>query len=247
MQSAGDLEPPMPRIKFSDFLLYLPTLLTGAKLTVLLSLATFAVSVVLALLVALGRLSRFRPLRIPLIAYVEFIRGTPGLVQIYYIFYVLPFWGVTLSAVVAGVVGLSLNYGAYLSEVFRSGIQAVPPTQREAATTIGLSYWQSLRFVILPQAFRTVLPPTANYFLSLFKDTSLLSVITIKELMFSGLLLESTTFNAFVIFTEIALIYFVMCYPIALLAGYLESRMRRRRRGTWARALRGILPTITRT
>ena len=90
----------------------------------------------------------------------------------------------------AGILGLSLNYGAYLSEVFRGGIQSVPPTQREAATTIGLSYAQTLRFVILPQAFRTVLPPTANYFLSLFKDTSLLSVITIKELMFSGLLLE---------------------------------------------------------
>ncbi len=131
------------------------------------------------------------------------------------------------------------------SEVFRGGIQSVPPTQREAATTIGLSYAQKLRFVILPQAFRTVLPPTANYFLSLFKDTSLLSVITIKELMFSGLLLESTTFNAFVIFTEIAIIYFVMCYPIAVLAGYLEYRMRRGRRVRWGLTLRRILPALT--
>ncbi len=235
----------MPHVEFRDFVLYLPTLLNGAKLTVLLSLIIFGVSIVLALLVALGRLSRFPLLRIPLAAYVEFTRGTPGLVQIYYIFYVLPFWGVTLDAVAAGILGLSLNYGAYLSEVFRGGIQSVPPTQREAATTIGLSYAQTLRFVILPQAFRTVLPPTANYFLSLFKDTSLLSVITIKELMFSGLLLESTTFNAFVIFTEIAIIYFVMCYPIAVLAGYLEYRMRRGRRVRWGGALRRILPAVT--
>src|SRR5262245_49766878 len=178
----------MPHVRLEDFLLYLPTLLAGAKLTILLSLATFCVAIVIALLVALGRLSRFRALRVALTAYVEFIRCTPGLVQIYYIFYVLPVWGLTLDAALAGIVGLSLNYGAYLSEVFRGGIKSVPPTQREAATTIGLTYLQTLRFVILPQALRNVLPPTVNYFLSLFKDTSLLSVITIQELTFSGML-----------------------------------------------------------
>src|SRR5579872_5068883 len=133
----------MPQIRLSDFILYLPTLLAGARLTILLSLATFCVATVIALLVALGRLSRFRILRILLTGYVEFIRGTPGLVQIYYIFYVLPFWGLTLNAALAGILGLSLNYGAYLSEVFRSGIRSVPPTQKEAATTIGLSHIQT--------------------------------------------------------------------------------------------------------
>lgn len=234
----------MPAVKFVDFVAYLPTLLAGAKLTVLLSLITFSVSTVLALLVALGRLSRFRSLRIPLVAYVELVRGTPGLVQIYYIFYVLPFWGVTLGAITAGVIGLSLNYGAYLSEVFRSGIQSVPATQREAAFSLGLSYTQALRLVILPQAFRIVLPPTANYFLSLVKDTSLLSVITIKELMFSGLLLESTTFNAFVIFTEIAMIYFIICYPLALLAGYLERRLTQETRKSWRSGFWRSLPAF---
>jgi His/Glu/Gln/Arg/opine family amino acid ABC transporter permease subunit len=237
----------MPTIKTGDFLLYLPTLLAGAKLTILLSLATICIAIVIALLVALGRLSRYRILRILLTGYVEFIRGTPGLVQIYYIFYVLPFWGLTLNAALAGVLGLSLNYGAYLSEVFRSGINSVPPTQREAAITIGLSHLQMLRFVILPQAFRNVLPPTVNYFLSLFKDTSLLSVITIQELTFSGLLLISTTFNSFVILTEIAIIYFAMCYPIALLATYLEYRLHRRRRPRgWWTAWRRMMPGLTR-
>lgn len=236
----------MPEVKLSDFLLYLPTLLVGARLTILLSLATFVVAVVIALLVALGRLSRFRPLRIVLTAYVEFIRGTPGLVQIYYIFYVLPFWGLTLDAAIAGIAGLGLNYGAYLSEVFRGGIKSVPPTQREAATTIGLTYIQTLRFVILPQALRNVLPATVNYFLSLFKDTSLLSIITIRELTFSGLLLISTTFNSFVILTEIAIIYFVMCYPIALLATYLENRLHGRRRGAGRKSLwRRLMPGLT--
>jgi His/Glu/Gln/Arg/opine family amino acid ABC transporter permease subunit len=237
----------MPQIRLSDFILYLPTLLAGARLTILLSLATFCVATVIGLLVALGRLSRFRILRILLTVYVEFIRGTPGLVQIYYIFYVLPFWGLTLNAALAGILGLSLNYGAYLSEVFRGGINSVPPTQKEAAATIGLSYFQTLRFVILPQAFRNVLPPTVNYFLSLFKDTSLLSVITIQELTFSGLLLISTTFNSFVILTEIAIIYFVMCYPIALLSTYLEYRLHRRlRKPGWRVMWRRMTPGLTR-
>jgi His/Glu/Gln/Arg/opine family amino acid ABC transporter permease subunit len=237
----------VPQVRLSDFILYLPTLLAGARLTILLSLVTFCVAIVIALLVALGRLSRYRILRIVLTVYVEFIRGTPGLVQIYYIFYVLPFWGLTLNAALAGILGLSLNYGAYLSEVFRGGIRSVPPTQREAATTIGLSYFQTLRFVILPQAFRNVLPPTVNYFLSLFKDTSLLSVITIQELTFSGLLLISTTFNSFVILTEIAIIYFLMCYPIALLSTYLEYRLHRRsRKPGWRVMWRRMMPGLTR-
>ena len=146
----------MPILPIEDFIFFLPTLLEGAKLTVFLTLVIFVLAVVLGLLVALGRLSRYRLIRIPLTAYVELIRSTPGLVQIYYIFYVLPFFGFTMDAIPAGIAGLSLNYAAYLSEVFRSGIQSVPVTQREAATTIGLSHFQALRFVILPQAVRNV-------------------------------------------------------------------------------------------
>ena len=236
----------MTEVTLEDFLAYLPELLQGAKLTVLLTVAVFAISVVLGLLVALGRLSSYRIIRIPLTAYVEFVRATPGLVQIYYIFYVFPFWGLTLDAITAGIVGLSLNYAAYLSEVFRGGIQAVPLTQREAAVTIGLNYTQTLRFVVLPQAVRLVLPSVANYLLSLFKDTSLLSAITIQELLFSGLLIASTTYNHFVIFTEIAIIYFLICYPVALLAGFLEGAMKSRRRGLhWRSALRRTLPGLT--
>lgn len=236
----------MQNVTLQDFFDYLPELLNGAKLTILLTLAIFAISVVLGLLVALGRMSPYRAVRVPLSIYVEFIRATPGLVQIYYIFYVFPFWGLTLEAITAGVVGLSLNYAAYLSEVFRSGIQSVAPTQREAASTLGLSYVQTLRFVILPQAMRVAMPPLVNYLLSLFKDTSLLSVITIQELLFTGLLIASTTYNHFVIFTEIAIIYFLICYPVALFASWLENAMKRRRGFSWRGALKRTIPSLSR-
>jgi polar amino acid transport system permease protein len=239
----------MPAFPIEDFIAFLPALLKGAQLTVLLTFAIFVLAVVLGLLVALGRLSHYRLVRMPLTVYVEFIRSTPGLVQIYYIFYVLPFFGFTLDAIPAGIAGLSLNYAAYLSEVFRSGIQSVPVTQREAATTIGLSKFQALRFVILPQAVRAVLPPIVNYLLMLFKDTSLLSVITIQELLFSGLLLAATTFKHHIILTEIAIIYFVICYPFALLATYLENRLKSRRKPllrSWNDAIRRVVPSVTR-
>ena len=239
----------MPALPLEDFIFFLPTLWKGAKLTIFLTIVIFVLAVLLGLLVALGRLSRFRVIRIPLTVYVELVRSTPGLVQIYYIFYVLPYFGLTMDAIPAGIAGLSLNYAAYLSEVFRSGIQSVPVTQREAATTIGLSQFQTLRFVVLPQAVRTVLPPIVNYLLMLFKDTSLLSVITIQELLFSGLLLAATTFKHHIILTEIAIIYFVICYPVALLATFLENRLKSKRKPmlrSWTESLRRALPGLTR-
>lgn len=216
----------MPVIHWSDIVEFLPELLGGARWTIVLTLVIMAISMVAALFVALARLSRFPFLRIPMIAYVEFTRSTPALVQLYYIFYVLPFFGLTLPAVIAGIVGMSINYTAYLSEVYRAAITAVPRTQIEAAESLGLSYWQSRRLVILPQAARVALPPTVNYLLGLFKDTSLLSLITIKELMFAGILLGATTFKYFTILTEVAIIYFIICYPVALLSIWVERRMK---------------------
>lgn len=216
----------MPVIRWSDVVEFLPELLGGARWTIALTLVIMSVSMVAALLVALARLSRFPALRIPMAAYVEFIRSTPALEQLYYIFYVMPFFGVTFPAVIAGIVGMSINYTAYLSEVYRAAVSAVPRTQVEAAESLGLSYWQSRRLVILPQAARVALPPTVNYLLGLFKDTSLLSLITIKELMFAGILFGATTFKYFTILTEVAIIYFIICYPVALLSTWLGRRMK---------------------
>ncbi len=215
-----------PVIRWVDLMEFLPTLLKGAKYTIILTFVIMTISIIAAVFVALARISRFRILRVPMIAYVEFIRGTPALMQLYYIFYVFPFLGVTLPAIAAGIIGMSINYTAYLSEVYRAGINSVPKTQTEAAESLGLSYWQTMRLVILPQAARVSLPPTVNYLLGLFKDTSLLSVITIQELMFSGILLGATTYKYLTIFTEVAVLYFIICYPWALLATWVERKMK---------------------
>ncbi len=216
----------VPVIRWVDVVAFLPPLLKGARYTIVLTFVIMAISIVAAVFVALARISRFRILRVPMIAYVEFIRGTPALMQLYYIFYVFPFFGLTLPAIVAGIIGMSINYTAYLSEVYRAGINSVPKTQTEAAECLGLSYWQSMRLVILPQAARVVLPPTVNYLLGLFKDTSLLSLITIQELMFTGILLGATTYKYLTIFTEVAVLYFIICYPWALLATWVERKMK---------------------
>jgi polar amino acid transport system permease protein len=216
----------VPVIRWVDLMQFLPDLLKGARYTVVLTFVIMAISIVAAIFVALARMSRFRLLRLPMIAYVEFIRGTPGLMQLYYIFYVFPFFGLTLPAIAAGIIGMSINYTAYLSEVYRAGITSVPKTQMEAAESLGMSYWQAMRLVILPQAARVVLPPTVNYLLGLFKDTSLLSVITIQELMFTGILLGATTYKYLTIFTEVAVLYFIICYPWALLATWVERKMK---------------------
>ena len=216
----------MPVIRLADLIEFLPDLLRGAEYTIGLTLIVMAISMVAALLVALARMSRYPFLRVPMVAYVEFIRGTPCLMQLYYIFYVFPFFGITMPALVAGIIGMSINYTAYLSEVYRAGIASVPKTQMEAAESLGMSYWQCMRLVVLPQAARVVLPPTVNYLLGLFKDTSLLSLITIKEMMFSGMLLAATTYKYFTIFTEVAVLYFIICYPVALLATWVERKMK---------------------
>ncbi len=220
--------------EWNDIVTFTPKLLEGAKLTVLLTVVVMAIALVLGLLLALGRLSHTRLLRWPATAYVEFIRGTPLLLQLFYLYFVLPFLvipglfpdGIKLPALVAGIIGLSLNYSAYLSEVYRAGIQAVDRGQTEAALSLGMSGIQTMRLVVLPQAIRTILPPIANYFISLFKDTSLVSVITLTELMFTGEILAASTFKHIEIFTMIALIYFAMCYPSSLFVGWLERRLR---------------------
>jgi len=139
-------------------------------------------SLVLGLIVALARLSRFRGTRALATIYVELIRGTPCLLQLFYIYFVLPAFGLKFDPFTAGVIGLTINYAAYLSEVYRAGIQAVARGQLEAAQALGMSRTLMMRLIILPQAVRVVVPPLGNYFISLFKDTSLASIITVKEL-----------------------------------------------------------------
>ena len=205
---------------------YLPDLLRGALVSVELTVSVMALSLVFGLIVALARLARLRAVRVAATFYVEVVRGTPCMLQLFYIYFVLPAFGINIPPFAAGVVALTLNYSAYLSEVYRAGIQAVARGQVEAALALGMSRGLMMRLVILPQAIRIVVPPLGNYFISLFKDTALASTITVKELIFSGQIIAATNFQYFTIFTIAGAIYLALSYPGSLGVQYLERRMR---------------------
>lgn len=205
---------------------YLPDLLYGAVISVELTFCVMVIGLIFGLIIALMRLSRLRILRILSTVYVEAIRGTPCLLQLFYIYFVLPAFGIRFDPFMAGVIGLAVNYSAYLSEVYRAGILAVPRGQLEASQALGMSRRLMMRLIILPQAIRVVVPPLGNYFISLFKDTSLVSIVTVKELMFTGQIIAATNFQYFTIFTIIGVIYLSLSYPASLLVGYLERRMK---------------------
>jgi ectoine/hydroxyectoine ABC transporter permease protein EhuD len=225
---------------FGEAVQYVPDLLRAAVVSVELTLLIMALSLVLGLVVALARMSRIRTLRAISTLYVEVIRGTPCLLQLIYIYYVLPAFGIRFPAFTAGVIGLTINYAAYLSEVYRAGIQAVGKGQLEAAQALGMSRSLMMRLVVLPQAFRIILPPLGNFFISLFKDTALVSTITVRELLYEGQLLSISTFQYFSILTIVGAIYLGLCYPSSLAVRQLERRLKvgyRPRRGASLRTL----------
>ena len=172
-------------------------LLAGLLMTIELTVVVIALSLVFALLVALGGMSRSALLRWPIKAYIEVMRGTPLLLQLIYIYFVLPEVGIRLNSFVAGVVGLTLNYSAYISEVYRGGILAVAKGQHDAAAALGMTRALAMRRIILPQAIRIVIPSLGNYFISLFKDTALCSVVSIQELVFTAQILAARNFQYF--------------------------------------------------
>lgn len=205
----------------------LPYLLQGAVTTVMLTVVSMSLALVGGLLVALMRLSRSVPLQWVSGAYIEAIRGTPLLVQLFIIYYGLPQYGIRFDAFTAGVLGLSINYSAYLAEVYRSGILSVDRGQWEAGGSIGLSRAALLRYIILPQAVRIILPPVGNYFISMLKDSALVATIAVVELMRAAQLRVAITFRAMDIYLLVALIYFLMSYPCALLIRHIEKRFSR--------------------
>ena len=195
-----------------------------------LTITSMAVALVVGLLLALARISSRRLLRFPATAFVELIRGTPLILQLFYIFYVFPFFYLRLDKIEAGILGLALNYGAYLSEVFRAGIEAIDRGQWEASGALGLRRSQVLRLVILPQAFRIVVPPVGNYFISLFKDTALVSTISIAELVFTGQLIAAESFRYLQVYSIIFVVYLVISYPASLGVSAIERHLNRDRR-----------------
>lgn len=206
---------------------YWHVFLRGLGLTVFLTVVTMVLATVLAIPLALGRLSGNRLFRWPTNIFVEFMRATPLILQLLYIYYVLPAAGITLNPIGAAIIGLSLHYAAYLSEVFRGGIESISKGQTEAALSLGLSRWLAFRKVVLPQATRAVLPTLANYLISLFKDTALASVVTVQELMFSGQIIAARNYQYFTVYTVTAILYFAVCYPSGLAVRWLEEYTRK--------------------
>ena len=199
-------------------------LLQGAMLTLRVSFFGVLAGLIIGSFMGLFRISGNIILRTISGIYVEVIRGTPLLVQIIFLYFGLYEIGIRLPALTAGVIALSINSGAYIAEIVRAGIQSIDKGQMEAARSLGMSYVQSMRFIILPQAFRRIIPPLVNEFIILIKDSSLLSVIGIVELTRVGQLVRAKTFNTFFILTAVAAMYFVMTFTLSKLLGYIERR-----------------------
>jgi polar amino acid transport system substrate-binding protein len=203
----------------------LPLLLRSAGMTVLLSCASFPLAILIGLAVAVGRLYGPPFLRPFLAGYVEVLRGTPLMLQLYAIFFLLPKVGLALPAVVAAIAGLALNYSAYESEIYRAGLKAVPSGQFEAALALGMTKWQALRHVLVPQAVRIVMPPVTSDFIALFKDTSVCSAITVIELTKRYSVLALSTGRIVELAVVTALLYLAMSWPLSLLSRWFERRL----------------------
>ena len=179
----------------------------------------------IGMVASLANLSKFRLVRLLAKLYVDIIRGTPLLVQIFLIYFALPMIIHTkINPFVAAVTACSINSGAYVSEIFRAGIQSIDKGQMEAGRSLGLNWMQTMRYIIMPQAFKRIIPPLGNEFIAMLKDSSLVSVIGFEELTRRGQLIIAKTYGSFEIWTTVAVIYLIMTMTISQLVGYLERK-----------------------
>ena len=215
-------------MQFNFLALYeaLPALLVGALATLRITALSIAVGLVIGLGAGLARVWPNSFLRSISSAYIELIRGTPLLVQIFLVYFGLPALGLNLDPFVAGVLAMGINSGAYVGEIVRGGIESIAQGQMEAALSLGMSWWQSMYYVILPQALFRILPSLGNEFIALLKDSSLVSTIAIAELTRTGQIIITRTFKSFEIWVGVALFYFIMTYAISRAVRYSEKRMR---------------------
>lgn len=204
-----------------------PMLHAGLTFTIPLTLLSFVLGLSLGFIIALIRLYGAKPLKAVARFYVWLLRGTPLLVQLFLIFYALPSAGITISAFPAAVIGFTLNIGAYSSEIIRATIKSVPVSQWEAAHSIGMTWRQALIRIILPQAARIAVPPLSNTFISLVKDTSLASVITVPEMFLAAQRIAAVTYQPLILYTEAALIYLFFSTLLSALQNKLEIHFSR--------------------
>lgn len=209
-----------------DWITWAPTLGSGIRTTLEFTAASFAGAVLAGLLLALMRESPVAPVRWIARIYTEIFKNLPLLTEIFVVYFGLASLGLRLSVFEAGCVSLIVFYAAYLSEIFRGGLQSVAAGQREAAHALGLTEREVLGWVVLPQAVRVVMPATTTMLVDMLKSTSLLITISAAELMTVGQLIASTTFRAMEVYLVIGLIYFAMCYPLSLASLWLERRLK---------------------
>jgi polar amino acid transport system permease protein len=203
----------------------LPQLLKALEITVEATLLGSAIAMVLGLALAMGRRSHNRLIAWPVATFVEVVRSTPLLVQLYFLFFVLPDLGVTLGPLTAGIIGLGLHYSTYTSEVYRAGIEGVPRGQWEAAKALNLPARHTWRSIVLPQAIPAVVPALGNYVNGMFKDTPLLSAITVIELLNKAHEIGAQTFRYLEPITLVGVLFFLVSYPTSLLVRRLEARL----------------------
>jgi len=222
-------------LDFSFLKDYYMFFINGAKITILLAILTIIFGVILGVLLALMRISRNPILKGIAAVYIEFIRGTPIMVQLFIFYYGLSFVGITfpdisvlgsnLNDLMAGVIALSINSAAYVAEIVRAGIQAVDKGQMEAARSLGLTYSMSMRTIILPQAIKNILPALGNEFIAIIKESSIVSIIGIHELMFNNSTVRGITFRPFEPLIVTAIVYFVITFSLSTLVRALERRL----------------------
>jgi len=206
---------------------YLPFLLLGVGITIRYTVLAFLLGSVMGLLISLGRVSRSKLLRYPCLWYVDFIRGTPLLAQVYLIHFGLPqVLGYRPVGSVDALVALTLNAAAYIAEIWRGGIESIERGQMEAARSLGMTYGQAMRQVILPQALRRVIPPLGNEFIALLKESSLVSVIGLEDLMMKAKMMAGRSFRPFEAYFTVALIYLVLTLTFARVLSRLEGRLK---------------------
>ena len=204
-----------------------PLLLIGAGVTIQITVLSTASGFVIGLIVGVARISNLRVLRMLAEVYVEFFRGTPLLVQIFLFYFALPvITGQRIDPFIAAISACGINSGAYVAEIFRAGIQSVDDGQMEAGRSLGMTWLQTMRYIIVPQAFKRVIPPLGNEFIAMLKDSSLVSVIGFEELTRRGQLIIAKTYGSFEIWMSVAVIYLVMTLTISRFVAYLERRYR---------------------
>jgi polar amino acid transport system permease protein len=203
----------------------LPFFLKGLWVTVQVSVLSLIMSTVGGFLLGIIRSRRIRAINIVLAAYVDVIRGTPFLVQIFIVFFILPEWGIQLEAFTSAVLSLTVYGTAYICEIVCAGIQAIPKGQTEAAVSSGLGWWQQMRYVVVPQALRPILPPLVGQYVLMIKDTAVVSVIGLTDVTRVGWFTVQRIPEGILVFGLVGLLYFAICYPLIWLSNQLETRL----------------------